>query len=324
MRSKILFFLISVQIVVIVVLVVNINNKKKVLGETAVNVINKEDLIFPESNDLKYFYELKPNSIRHPKADWLTDIQSETINSDGLNERFEYDIEKPSDAFRIITLGDSFTLGEFVNTPDNYPEKLEDLLNNNLKCSSIKKFEVINLGVGGYDIQYAVHRFDIRGKKYNPDLVLWLLKDDDFYLINEIMKPRADLYRKQMEESGELEKSRQQGNYFPYWTKTGEEILKEYSEKQLFNIQIENIASIGQNYDNYLIFLTFSYTKDNFKSVMKDLVTSREKTHFFGNLPNLKTLGKTFPDGHPTADGYSLIANDVFNYLTKNKIIPCN
>jgi len=36
--------------------------KKNILGETAVNPIKKENLIFPKEGELKYFYEPKPNN----------------------------------------------------------------------------------------------------------------------------------------------------------------------------------------------------------------------------------------------------------------------
>ena len=111
------------------------------------------------------------------------------INSDTFNERFDYEINKDDKTFRIITLGDSFTFGYIVDTKNNWTELLEDKLNQ-LHCANFDKIEVINLGVVGYDIQYSVERFKLRGKKYNPDLVLWLLKGDDFQEIKEIVQPK--------------------------------------------------------------------------------------------------------------------------------------
>ena len=75
-----------------------------------------------------------------------------------------------------MTLGDSFTFGVYVNTEDNWTELLEDKLNSikNI-CPNTDHFEVINLGVGGYDIEYAAKRYINRGKVYNPNIILLLL-----------------------------------------------------------------------------------------------------------------------------------------------------
>jgi len=168
MKNKlILIWIVLFELVVVAFLAVRIYlNQSKVLGETvSMNPINKDELIFSEEGNLKYFYERKPNSIDSKKQEWLPNNYDYeiTINAESLNERFDYSSDKPQDVFRIITIGDSFTYGKYVNTKENYPERLEDLLNKELKCQNIKRFEVINLGMGGYDIEYSVHRFKIRG-----------------------------------------------------------------------------------------------------------------------------------------------------------------
>ncbi len=154
--------------------------QQNVLGTVVANPLVKDNFIFPPDDELKYFYEHKPHAIQKFKPNWLAHEVVNTINADGLNERFDYSMAKPPDTFRIMTLGDSFTFGALVNTADNYSEKLEDLLNTKLPCSKIRKFEVINLGVEGYDLEYSLHRFKIRGQKYHPDLVLWFLNYGDF------------------------------------------------------------------------------------------------------------------------------------------------
>ena len=147
--------------------------------------LNPSHIVFSKADGLHYFYELIPNvelKSQHPflpPGNYLTIVH----NSDSLNERFEYSVEKPAGTYRIIALGDSFTFGALVDTKDNYPEQLEDLLNNELRCKNIGHFEVINLGVYGYDLWYSAERFLKRGEKYNPDLVLWFVKLGDFFLI---------------------------------------------------------------------------------------------------------------------------------------------
>ena len=53
---------------------------------------------------------------------------------------------------------------------------------------------MLNLGLYGYDIEYAVERFRVRGQKYDPDLIIWLIKDDDFFP-QEFLKPRVEFYQ---------------------------------------------------------------------------------------------------------------------------------
>jgi len=62
MKPKLFIILIIIQIFIIFLLSFQIYQKQKnILGETAVNSIKKENLIFPKEGELKYFYEPRPN-----------------------------------------------------------------------------------------------------------------------------------------------------------------------------------------------------------------------------------------------------------------------
>ena len=190
MKIKIFISLITFQLVIILFLGFKIYQRQKnILGTISVNPINKESIALKPSNELKYFYEPGQNfTDKTPGHSYFKAFKAiYTINEDGLNERFNYSLEKPNNVFRIITIGDSFTFGLYVDTKDNWTEVLEDILNKELSCQNIKKFEVINLGVEGYDFEYAVERFKVRGLKYNPDLVLWLMIDSN--RLNELRIP---------------------------------------------------------------------------------------------------------------------------------------
>ncbi len=88
-------------------------------------------------------------------------------NSQGLRDD-EVEIPKPPGVFRILALGDSFTVGANVEQDDAYPQVLERLLNDSGKG----RIEVVNAGVGGWSpFQYAQF-LDNYGLRYEPDLVL--------------------------------------------------------------------------------------------------------------------------------------------------------
>ena len=203
MPNKFFVVLITFELIIISILSIRLFLPKSDFGCCKYFPTQKEHIIFNPTKALKYFYEPKPNTNEVDKADWFPYETIYTINSDSLNERFEYSVNKPKGTYRIITLGDSFTFGQYISTPNNYSELLEEMLNKTLRCRSINRFEVINLGVPGYDIQYSVERFKVRGQKYYPNLVLWLLQDGDFDEITELTREKGyELYKRYEDRKG--------------------------------------------------------------------------------------------------------------------------
>jgi lysophospholipase L1-like esterase len=91
----------------------------------------------------------------------------------------EVSLEKPEDVFRILVLGDSFTVGACVEQTESYPEVLERHLND----GSDTEIEVVNTGVGGWcPFQYAQY-YEYYGQKFEPDLVLvgFFVGNDTYY-----------------------------------------------------------------------------------------------------------------------------------------------
>ncbi len=88
------------------------------------------------------------------------------INSLGFRD-YEYTVNKPHGAKRILFLGDSFTLGWGVPLNNIFPKRLEHMLN-----KEHPKVEVINLGVGNYNSMMEHELFKSQGLRLNPDLVV--------------------------------------------------------------------------------------------------------------------------------------------------------
>ncbi len=102
------------------------------------------------------------------------------INRAGFRD-YEYPEQKPEGTYRIVVLGDSTTAGNGIpNLDDTYTKRLEKLLNT--PTDTTLRYEVLNMGVGGYHTLQEVETLRIKGLKYNPDMVLVTLCVNDFDL----------------------------------------------------------------------------------------------------------------------------------------------
>jgi lysophospholipase L1-like esterase len=91
-----------------------------------------------------------------------------TISSAGLRDR-EFAIPKPEGVFRIAVLGDSVTAGSTTSRGESYPKRLESLLN----TYGSHEYEVLNLGVIGYNAPQVAASLRVRGLAFEPDRVIW-------------------------------------------------------------------------------------------------------------------------------------------------------
>lgn len=294
---------------------------------TNVNTISQNNLLFPKNYNYKYFYEPKPNSEIIESLQWMGLDYSitNTINADGLNQISNYVTTKSAGTYRIITIGDSFTYGQNVNTKDNYPTQLENLLNSQFKCKNINKFEIINLGVSGYDISYTIERLKLRGLKYNPDLVLFLLINDDFYRYDEALIPLFKKFENQEKNTGEFDKLNKEGKYYYAWKKAQSLIINQTGgEDAMLKAQIKNLSKIKSVYNGPLALLTSPLLDRNVKVSLSEFTNNRNDTYFYNNLPDIYTRNEFFfPDKHPTAEGYKTIVSSIYKYITNNNVIPC-
>lgn len=298
--------------------------KPIILGGTVhVAPINKDWLIFPKVDGLEYFYEPKPNSVAEINLNWENTngpkIPTYKINSDGLNQTTNFSVEKPKNVSRIIILGDSYTFGFNVNTEDNYPSQLQNLLDEN--C--MNKFQILNLGVEGYDIQYAVERYKVRGRKYDPDIVLWLVVDDDMNRLDEFVEPKFTNYYLQELQNGNNDANTKEGKFYVPWIKAKEEIQKKLGQEAVLGMQKSFLNELNQYFSKKLLISIFPRTGAKHKKILKDFVSSRPNSYFNDKLIEPVDKGK-LPDGHPSPLGHKQIAQSIFDYLKTNKIVQCN
>lgn len=116
------------------------------------------------------------------------------INSKGFHDR-EHGYAKPPGVIRILTLGDSFTGAIEVPLEDSFSRLLEKRLN---EIAAPMRFEVVNLGVGGYSTVNEMLMFREEGVKYRPDLVLLFFNDgdirDNFHLTIDSVVPGSPYF----------------------------------------------------------------------------------------------------------------------------------
>jgi hypothetical protein len=321
-KKRVALYFIIFQIIIIAsigIATIRKTNTPKI----SVNPLNAEYLTFHPVDGLKYFYELKPNIVWGEASKYLKLLGSPdskviyTLNKDGLNQHNNYSEEKNKSVYRIVAMGDSLTFGANVNTQDNYPQQLENLLKKECRNS---KFEVLNLGVPGYDIKYAVERYKLRGMKYDPSLVLWLFIDGDFKRIDEKQIIATTLLHKDIEKLQGPAAAMEDNTAHVSWLEAMDKIIAEAGgEDNVLKLQAKGLNELNSYFRRDLVTFTFFNTPKKYKKILSDFSKSRQGITFFDGIPDVERLN----DGHPTTKGYTTIVQNLFDYLTKNKIVPC-
>lgn len=125
--------------------------------------------LYQRSRNTILRYELKPNTRLGENI---------IINSDGFRGR-GYPLQKERNTYRIVVIGDSVAFGRALPQDQTLPKRLEVFLT--ASCPG-KKFEVLNMGVEGYNSLQELEVLEVRALKYNPDLavVYYCLNDPDY------------------------------------------------------------------------------------------------------------------------------------------------
>lgn len=128
------------------------------------------------SDDPILRYEYRSNYVG-TEADLPDFDQGWATNSNGFRDR-EYPRDKPAGVTRILVLGDSIVAGNGIRSAEDvFVKRLERLLN---APSGRQRYEVLNLGVGGYQTYQEVELLRVKGLAYHPDIVLVAFCLNDF------------------------------------------------------------------------------------------------------------------------------------------------
>jgi len=300
-RTKLLFFVIISQLILIYFFGYKVYQKRKsVLGTATIKPIFLESIDFKPTDNLKYFYEPKGGE------QYIYRDSSYTINNDALHEIRDYSVGKPDNVFRIITLGDSYTFGLFVEDNENWPKQLEQIL---YQACKKYNYEVINLGMEGYDIEYTLERYKTRGQKYNPDLILWL--HVDFLRNREKMQPFLEKYKD----------FKKEGNPYYAWRLGYEEYIETYPEEEIIKYQKRLLTNYVKDTKVPTAMFVLS-TQKKYYPIFEELSSLYPK--IYSQMINYGEELRIPNDGHPSEYGHQVIAQDVYEYLIKNNLVPCH
>ena len=123
-------------------------------------------------------FKLKP----HGTGYFHDGIQA-TANSNGHRDN-EVSMLRTPGVFRILLLGDSFTVGASVAQDEAYPQVLERMLNND----NTRHIEIINAAVGGWGpFQYAQY-YEHYGREFDPDAIIlgFFVGNDTYDQTNDV------------------------------------------------------------------------------------------------------------------------------------------
>ena len=118
--------------------------------------------IVQASDHAEIIYELKPSLDTYFKSTAFR------TNSMGLRDG-EYEITKPHGAFRVVVLGDSFSMPAGVDIAASFHSILEARFN---AGSHARDVEFINFAVGGYSLRQYAAVLRHKALAYGPDLIL--------------------------------------------------------------------------------------------------------------------------------------------------------
>jgi lysophospholipase L1-like esterase len=119
-----------------------------------------------------------------PARQFLVDYRFNSLGFRGP----DYAIPIPEGTFRVLALGDSYTLGAGLYEPDTFAAQLENRLNAAAGApGGPARFEVVNGGVSGYSTEQERISYELFSSAYTPQVVLLtVVSNDDLSYVDEM------------------------------------------------------------------------------------------------------------------------------------------
>jgi len=120
-------------------------------------------------DNIKMVYEYLPGTV----------VDGCVLNKQGFKDS-DFVLEKAKDVVRIAMLGDSVVEGVFAPCKRSFSDQLEVLLNRKaVEIQPRLRYEVMNFGVGGYNLGAELEVLKEKVLPYKPDIVVLNLTHDD-------------------------------------------------------------------------------------------------------------------------------------------------
>jgi Flp pilus assembly protein TadD/lysophospholipase L1-like esterase len=131
--------------------------------------LSSYDCIYKRSKNPILGFELKANC-RSDNPDFIQTY--ERTNSHGQRDR-ERTLRKPNGVRRVLLLGDSVVEGYGLRESETISRRLEDLYPDG-------STEVLNFGVSAYCTRAEVELLEVKGLRFEPDVVVLVFVENDF------------------------------------------------------------------------------------------------------------------------------------------------
>jgi hypothetical protein len=148
---------------------------------------------------------------------------------------------------------------------------------------------------------------------------------DDLGRLNERLIPKTEMFKQEVlaseGESGLIKEQVTHG----IWRRAKNEIIEELGgEEKILQLQKKYLEEFNEYLGSKLLLFTYDDTPERYKHFMREYATSDSRIIFYDNLPDTINSEYGLPDWHPNAKGHRLIAEDIFNFIKKNNLIPCD
>lgn len=292
--------------------------------------------IWMKTNNTKLLFILRPNtSVKFDGFEVkLDDVTEITINARGWRD-YEYNITKPNNTYRIIAVGDSYTLGPGVELDNTYAKVLEKMLS---QLNSTFKYEVLNFGIIGYDTTSTVELIKTKVLEYEPDVIiigiglLYYQVWYEQYFKNSNLTFNPSNIKK-------LTEQQIKNLIIPEWLKQKIMILRnetknlcnaaenvepeeeEFCLKENFQKPINELYKIIDTNKTRIIFIDFKNVESLQKYVHNKTITIQYQEYYQRKKYEEKDIKLHLEDVHPNRMGHKLIAQAVYETLVNKKII---
>jgi len=263
--------------------------------------------------------ELKPNISTYHN---LVKIHT---NNEGFRD-IEHTTAKPDDTFRIVVLGDSFTMGVNVEFTDVYTSVLQDKFDQ----MGSNRYEILNFGGADYDTRQELEILKEKVLKFNPDLVIV------GFVLNDIRESHECNYRKK---SNPLFLSYVFNAVHKVWGsfvyEKGTLRNKDASPEAWKNVEeaFEGFRLVSNATGIPVVIVLFPYMENldnkyeySILHLKTKLLAKRYGLHFLDVLPafrgsNHEDYWSYRIDHHPNAKAHMIFADEIFSFLMNSTLI---